>query len=66
MSSIAKEFGLTTEQMHLMYSLQYRMILKDIDTESNENKQILKKEWRNLWVKEAIESLRALYANHKM
>jgi hypothetical protein len=49
-------FSLTLEQTKVMYSLEYHLVLDDIDNESNPKKKSLKKEWLSKW-KNSIESL---------
>ena len=43
------EFGLTLEQTRIMFSLQYQLVLLDIEAEKDYEKQSLKKEWLSKW-----------------
>lgn len=49
-----KEFGLTLEQTRFMFSLQYQLVLPDIDAEMDREKTSLKREWLSQW-KESTE-----------
>lgn len=49
-----ENFSLTLEQTKIMYSLEYHLVLADIDCESNYTKKQLKKEWLSKW-KDSIE-----------
>ena len=43
------EFGLTLEQTKIMFSLQYQLVLSDINAENDGEKQSLKREWLSKW-----------------
>ncbi len=49
-------FGLTMDQTLLLYSMEYQLILNDIQYTKDEDKKLLKKEWTAHW-KMQIESL---------
>lgn len=51
-----ENFSLTLEQTKVMYSLEYHLVLDDIDNESNPKKKSLKREWLLNW-RNSIESL---------
>lgn len=44
-----EEFGLTLEQTRIMFSYQYRLVLADIEYETNYEKKRLKQEWLSKW-----------------
>ncbi|MDJ1168473.1 hypothetical protein PMG71_03420 [Roseofilum sp. BLCC_M154] len=44
-----QEFGLTPSQTQLMYSLQYNLVLTDINVEGNTSKKRLKSSWLEQW-----------------
>lgn len=44
-----EEFGLTLEQTRIMFSLQYQLVLSDINVEKDYGKKSLKREWLSKW-----------------
>ncbi len=50
------EFGLTLEQTKIMFTLQYQLVLSDINAENDAEKQSLKREWLSKW-KDSTEIL---------
>ena len=56
-----KEFSLTDLQTRIMFSLEYRMLMRDIDKTKNENKKEIKQRWADIW----MDSVQKAYQQNK-